>query len=315
MQERESLLKEYKGLLANLEEAFDLKRSNEADQEVDDLIDETKAELRTVVASLNASEVIEVTKDVTKVVDADGNTVILYSKVAPYEVHFDNAMWYSCVITDVVQPETALERLRYKAWILGYNVEEETYSEQLRVWQPQAAEGETTLRSGVACHAVNPRSGRFEPAKVVRLTLSDTVIVTFSDVVEMTKEVGETDGAGAAGELATGKRDPSGGDTSAVTEEVPLSHMRVGRFYQQLRKRSTLTSEERARRRAQNVERKRVRRETKRLTTTGYSHVWPLSAPAFPQRARRIGSSVAVGLLAGCQHKRRDKYGCTHFYT
>nr|CCC94117.1 conserved hypothetical protein [Trypanosoma congolense IL3000] len=264
MQERERLLEEYYGLLANLEEALELKQNNRTDEEVDGLIDEAKAELRTVVGSLNASEVIEVTEGVTKAVDSDGNAVVLYGSVAPYEVHFDNVAWYSCVIVDIIKPETPLDRIRYKAWILGYNVEEEVYSDALRAWQPQTTEGESTLRSGVACHAISPRTGKFVPAKVVRLTLSDTVIVTFNTSVEKTTEASEENEASALNKPASESNAATNDELATVTEEIPLSHVRAGRFYAQLRKRPVLTPEERALRRAQNTERKRVRLEAKR---------------------------------------------------
>ncbi|KAG8347382.1 hypothetical protein TRVL_01788 [Trypanosoma vivax] len=247
MQGREQLLDEYKGLLSNLEEALELKRANQTDEEVDELIEETKAELRTVVASLNKSEDIEVTPELVKTVLQDSSVVIHYPSAAPYEIYYDNSIWYSCVITEMVPPESPLERIRFKAWILGYNIEEEVYSEQLRVWQPQPAEGVAALRSGVACHAINPHTGRYQAAKVERLTLNNTVMVAFEEV---TDKDGVTTGDGTA--------------PPTTVEEVPLSHVRVGRFYQQLRKKTVLTPEARAERRAENIERKRMRQELKR---------------------------------------------------
>ncbi|RNF02840.1 uncharacterized protein Tco025E_08313 [Trypanosoma conorhini] len=246
MEKRERLLEEYKGLQANLEEALELKHSNQADEEVDALIEEIKDELRAVVVSLNATENIEVTPGLTKKSGAGSEPVPCYLEAAPYEVHFDEVAWYSCVVTAVVPPATPLDRIRYKAWILGYNVEEEVCSEQLRPWQPQTAEGEGALRSGVVCHAIDPESGKFSLAKVERLTLDNTVIVAFENAVD--------DGEAAATGIAT----------ATVNKEVPLSHVRVGRFYQELRKRPVLTPEERAKRRAGNLERKRLRMQKKR---------------------------------------------------
>ncbi|KEG14002.1 hypothetical protein DQ04_00671050 [Trypanosoma grayi] len=252
MQERERLLEEYKGLQANLEEALELKQSNQADDEVDAIIEEIKAELRGAVESLNAVEDIEPTPDLTKALDADGKPVICYQEAAPYEVHFDDVTWYSCVITEALQPETPLDRIRYKAWILGYNVEEEVHSEQLRAWQPPPAEGEGSLRSGVVCHAIDPHTGKFRPSKVERLTLANTVIVAFEAASKESDETtAQTDAA-------------AGAAAAAAVEEVPLSHVRVGRFYEKLRKRPSLTPEERSKRRAENLERKRMRLQAKR---------------------------------------------------
>ncbi|EAN83537.1 hypothetical protein C3747_167g34 [Trypanosoma cruzi] len=253
MERRERLLEEYKGLQANLEEALELKQSNQADYEVDALIEEIKEELRAAVASLNAMEEIEQTPGLTKTFGPDDKPVICYAESAPYEVHFDNMAWYSCVITDIVSPETSLDRIRYKVWILGYNVEEEVFSEQLRLWQPQTAEGEGALRSGVICHAIDPQSGKFRSAKVERLTLDNTVIVAFDAVADET----ETETAAATSAA-------SGNVTAPFIKEVPLSHVRVGRFYEELRKRPLLTPEERAKRRAENLERKRMRMQAKR---------------------------------------------------
>ncbi|RNF03586.1 hypothetical protein TraAM80_05746 [Trypanosoma rangeli] len=248
MEKREQLLEEYKGLQANLEEALELKQSNQADDEVDALTEEIKNELRAVVLSLNAMETIEVTQGLTLTSGENSKPVICYLEAAPYEVHFDDVAWYSCVITGIVTPETPLDRIRYKAWILGYNVEEVVCSEQLRPWQPQTADGEGALRSGVVCHAIDPQSGTFHLAKVERLTLDNTVIVAFDSV-------GDEGEAAAAAE---------GNATLTVNKEVPLSHVRVGRFYYELRKRPVLTPEERAKRRAENLERKQLRMQEKR---------------------------------------------------
>ncbi|KAH9578075.1 hypothetical protein LSM04_004206 [Trypanosoma melophagium] len=282
MQEHEQLLEEYRGLQANLEEALELQQSNQTDDEVDALIEEIRNELRATVTSLNALEVIEETPGLTKNVDSDSIQVIFYEGIAPYEVHFDELAWYSCVITEVIKPETPLERIRYRAWILGYNIEEVVCSEQLRVWQPQTAEGEGSLRSGVACHAIDPSTGKFRSAKVERLTLDNTVIVAFDNVVNGADE-------GTAGNNAID------GSTQVVVKEVPLSHVRVGRFYEQLRKRLTLTPEERAKRRAENLERKRMRTQAKRQ----------LEADVAAQNAndwQRLVSDMGVG---GGPKKRR----------
>ncbi|ORC90445.1 uncharacterized protein TM35_000082430 [Trypanosoma theileri] len=282
MQEREQLLEEYKGLQANLEEALELKQSNQTDDEVDALIEEIRNELRATVTSLNALEVIEETPGLTKKIGSDSTQVICYEETAPYEVYFDEVAWYSCVITEVIKPETPLDRIRYKAWILGYNIEEEICSEQLRVWQPQAAEGEGALRSGVACHAIDPSTGKFRPAKVERLTLDNTVIVAFGNAVKGT-------------DASTDGNDNINGSIQVTVKEVPLSHVRLGRFYEQLRKRPSLTPEERAKRRAENLERKRMRTQAKRQ----------LEADVAAQNAndwQRLVSDMGVG---GGPKKRR----------
>ncbi|KPA80781.1 hypothetical protein ABB37_04228 [Leptomonas pyrrhocoris] len=255
------------------------------------LVEEVETQLRTLAKLLNDEETIQVTpgliKKVSKsaVIGGAPETTILYppppppsssssinssgggaasgaglgssvdpTASAPYEVLFDEREWYPCVITGLVPPENEVDRVQYKAWILGHNVEEAVYSEALRPWQPSPTAAEE-LQSGTGCHVIHPRTGRYVPGVVDRLTLERTVFVKVpAGEQEKWAEVSATTAAAAAAA------------SPSETVLVPLSHVRTGKFYAQLRHRPK-NDEERAARRAEQMKLKRQRVAQERQNT------------------------------------------------
>lgn len=252
---RERRLASYRELIDGLD---DILAATDADGEEAEqmaaLVEEVEVQLRTLAQLLNDEETVEVTPGLLKRVEkapetGEVQTTIFFPpplqlgsasaalQAAPYEVLFDERDWYPCVITGVVPPAKDVDRVQYRAWILGHNVEEVVHSEALRPWQAGEAAGE--LMGGVACHVIHPQTGRYVEGVVDRLTLEETVLV---------KVPADAAAPGAASS-------PTGG---AVTVTVPLSHVRVGKFYAQLRHRPK-TDDERVARRAEQARLKRER--------------------------------------------------------
>lgn len=288
---RAKRLADYKELLEGLEEM--LVMQSEDDDEIQLLVADAQAQLTALAQSLNEEETIDVTPGLTKLpvqqeqpsllnddhtMTSQQNTngyVIRYppsddpTRAAPYEVFYDEREWLPCVIASVIPPPTAVDRIQYAAYILGYNVEEIVTSDNLRPWDAAEVSGLTSqLRSGAVCHAIAPATGAFAPATVERLTLEGTVLVTFADrsaVASVSKDRARTengkalssDGGGEGEAVKEGEKT----DSASLTVELPLSHVRVGKVYAQLRKRPQLTDEERAARRLENARKKRERAE------------------------------------------------------
>jgi hypothetical protein len=297
-----------------------------ADNEAEDaeqlaLIEEVEAQLRTLAKLLNEEENIQVTpglvKKVTKsAVSGELETTIIYplpsssalpssqagnatsssssnggsnssseSAGAPYEVLFDEREWYPCVITGVIAPENEVDRVQYKAWILGHNVEELVYSEALRPWQPSATAAEE-LQGGASCHVIHPRTGRYVAGIVDRLTLDGSVFVKVP-----------------AGEKEKFEEPTTATTTTAVPTEtvaVPLSHVRVGKFYSQLRHRPK-NEEERAARRAEQIKLKRQRAAQER------QNVAEKIAKEADDWQALMGDMMGLDRGGGSQKKRRLK--------
>lgn len=265
---REKRLADYNELLEGLLEMVAMQEeAGGEDEELSKLIADAEEQLRALASSLNAEEAVEVTPDLLKVQlppeagkAAEGQSsggngseeapVILFPPPdqprlsAPYEVLYDERAWYPCVITAVVPPAEPTDRQMYKAWILGYNVEETVLHEALRQWgKAQEAERKNAIRSGAVCHAISPRSGRFEKAVIERLTLEGTVLVTFHSNAPPTSS-------------------SSAVSVAAKSVELPLSHVHTAStFHAVLRKRPQLTEEEKKARRQENARRKRERAE------------------------------------------------------
>jgi hypothetical protein len=127
-------------------------------------------------------------------------------------------------------PSGPQDRVRFRAWILGYNVEELVPREALRPWQMEDA---GVLSTGVECHAIH-RNGWFQKCAIDKVSPHGTVYVHFND---------------------------SAGEDSTI--EIPLSHIRIGRFYKQLKKMEALSPAEEQARRALNLQRKREREEVR----------------------------------------------------
>ncbi|CCW64439.1 unnamed protein product [Phytomonas sp. EM1] len=276
---REDMLSNYKELQKGLSET--LAMQSEDDEEVEALIHEFEEQLQVLAAALNDGETIEVTPNLHKVELPNGaGNIILYPpptaksdgeggsenqeatsspgaslQCAPYEIFYDDREWYPCVITEVVPPARAIDRVRYRAHVLGYPVEDVVFSESLRSWRATTIGAQ--LRSGAACHAIHPTSGVYKPANVVRLTLDGTVIVSFAK--ENSAEKGEAAETTAPTHLPDASEGEENESKDRVEVEIPLSHVHVGHFYPVLRKRPQLTEEEREARRVENAQRKRNR--------------------------------------------------------
>ncbi|KAG5511391.1 hypothetical protein JKF63_07354 [Porcisia hertigi] len=262
---REERIASYRELVEGLD---DILASADGDNDGEDaeqmaaLVEEVEVQLRTLAQLLNEEETIQVTPGLMKKVERSPETgevliTIIYPppstpatssssspalRPAPYEVLFDERDWYPCVITGIVPPLKDVDRVQYKAWILGHNVEEVVYSEALRPWQPSASTSD--IQSGVSCHVIDPQTGRYVEGVVDRLTLEETVLVK----VPVTPSTSTADSASPSARTAP----------TAITVTVPLSHVRVGKFYSQLRHRPK-TEEEKAARRAEQARLKRER--------------------------------------------------------
>ncbi|KPI84139.1 hypothetical protein ABL78_6813 [Leptomonas seymouri] len=262
------------------------------------LIEEVEMQLRTLAKLLNEEERIQVTPGLMKKVDRSATTgeletTILYppppshnggnpanpAAGAPYEVLFDERDWYPCVITGIVTPENEVDRIQYKAWILGHNVEEVVYSEALRPWQPSPTAAEE-LQGGASCHVIHPRTGRYVEGLVDRLTLERTVFVKVP--------------AGEKEKWA----EPAGDAAASETISVPLSHVRTGKLYAQLRRRPK-NDEERAARRAEQTKLKRQRAAQKRL------HVAEQLAKEAGDWQSLMGDMMGLGQGGGAKKKKR----------
>ncbi|KAK7196416.1 hypothetical protein NESM_000578800 [Novymonas esmeraldas] len=258
---REERIASYRELVEGLD---DILASHDADADADGddaeqmaaLVEEVETQLRTLAQLLNAEECVQVTPGLRKLVEvspetAEVCTTIVYPpppasgsaaagtlSPAPYELLFDERDWYPCVITAVLPPAKDVDRVQYKAWILGHNVEEVVCSEALRPWRPTESTGD--IQNGVHCHVIHPVTGRYVAGVVDRLTLEETVLVKVPSTPPPSSS--------SSADINT---------TTTTTVAVPLSHVRVGKFFAQLRRRPK-TEEERATRR---VEQSRLKRE------------------------------------------------------
>ena len=235
---RSELVVEYQQLAEALREAVALQEANPDDEDTLAIAEEIRQQLCPKAAALNNSETVVVTGGVQSVVGADPGggpprKVCLYPAAAPYQVLYDNSAWYSCVVLSSISPPSAIDRIKYKVWILGYNVTEVVFSEQLRPWRRQ----EEPVASNLACHAIHA-SGWFKPCIVDRVTPHNTVFVTFADT--------------------------PAGDSSSPVAEVPLSHVRLGKFYRELKKKVIATEDELKQRKIEAAARKRERDGQKR---------------------------------------------------
>ncbi|KAG5486293.1 hypothetical protein CUR178_07604 [Leishmania enriettii] len=302
---REERIASYRELVEGLN---DILASHDADgdndgedaEQIAALVEEVEAQLRTLAQLLNDEETIQVTAGLIKKVEKSPETgevvtTIVYPppsasstasssttrlRPAPYEVLFDERDWYPCVITGIVPPAKDVDRVQYKAWILGHNVEEIVYSEALRPWQPNASTSD--IQGGVSCHVIDPQTGRYVEGVVDRLTLEETVLVKVPT---------------AAPTSTAASASPSTAATTIVT--VPLSHVRVGKFYSQLRHRPK-TEEERAARRAEQARLKRERAAQQRQLATN-----KVAKDADDWQAL-IGDMMGINSGGGSKkHKRR----------
>ncbi|AYU75932.1 hypothetical protein conserved [Leishmania donovani] len=303
---REERIASYRELVEGLD---DILASHDADGDNDGedaeqmaaLVEEVEVQLRTLAQLLNEEETIQVTPGLMKKVEKSPETgevltTIIYPppsmpntassspalRPAPYEVLFDERDWYPCVITGVVPPAKDVDRVQYKAWILGHNVEEIVYSEALRPWQPTASTSD--IQGGVSCHVIDPQTGRYVEGVVDRLTLEETVLVKVPVAPSTSTAVSESPSAA----------------TTTTTVTVPLSHVRVGKFYSQLRHRPK-TEEERAVRRAERARLKRERAAQQRQMAAD-----KVAKDADDWQAL-IGDMMGVGSGGGGgkKHKRR----------
>ncbi|KAG5487033.1 hypothetical protein LSCM1_07702 [Leishmania martiniquensis] len=268
---REERIASYRELVEGLDDilaSHDANGDNDGEdaEQIAALVEEVEAQLRTLAQLLNEEETIQVTAGLIKRVEKSSETgevltTIVYPspstsstaasstlRPAPYEVLFDERDWYPCVIAGIVPPAKDVDRVQYKAWILGHNVEEVVYSEALRPWQPNAST--SAIQGGMSCHVIDPQTGRYVEGVVDRLTLEETVLVKVP---------------AAASTSTTTSASASTATTTIVT--VPLSHVRVGKFYAQLRHRPK-TAEERAARRAEQARLKRERAAQQRQLAT-----------------------------------------------
>ncbi|GET85760.1 hypothetical protein, conserved [Leishmania tarentolae] len=291
---REERIASYRELVEGLDDilaSHDAEGDNDGEdaEQMAALVEEVEVQLRTLAKLLNEEETIQVTPGLMKKVEKSPETgevltTIIYPspsgpatapsspelRPAPYEVLFDERDWYPCVITGIVPPAKDVDRVQYKAWILGHNVEEIVYSESLRPWQPSASTSD--IQGGVSCHVIDPHTGRYVEGVVDRLTLEETVLVKVPVAP------------------------PSTATTTTVT--VPLSHVLVGKFYSQLRHRPK-TEEERAARRAEQARLKRERAAQQRQLAAD-----KVAKDADDWQAL-IGDMMGVGSGGGKKHKRR----------
>lgn len=234
-EDRATTLKAYQEYRTALSEAEDLLSQAPDDAETRNYVDEIRDALTGIAESLNATDGIEITERVAvhrvpsaESSDVDGTrTIYTTSSACRYEVHYDNATWYSCIILGVVPPTQSFERQQYKVSILGYPDVEVVPAEDLRLWEAPAE----PIVKGCKLHAVDGAAG-FRPCTVDRVSPNGTVVVVF--------------------------------DGDLRSAEVPLSHLRCGKVYRALmKKRKDMTDEER---KARNAAKKRERLETKKQT-------------------------------------------------
>jgi hypothetical protein len=249
--DRAELLGEYQQLAEALKEANALLEASPDDEDTIAIAEEIRQQLAPKAAALNNSETVIPTPNVAvRLLPLDPASatpgsnqprVFVTTSAAPYQVLYDKTVWYSCVVLSAVQPASPIDRMKFKVGILGYPVTEVVFSEELRPWQRQ----DEILASGVACHAICPSSGLFRSCVVDRITPHNTVFVTFQKQAECgAEEVG-----------------PEG----AV--EVPLSHLRLGKVYKELKKKAppvALSAEELQQRKREAAVRKRERDGQKR---------------------------------------------------
>lgn len=207
----------------------------------------------------------------------------------PFEIFYDDREWLPCVILEVKPPtatspglelppppahsrggisaeeiaaydadegDSAVALWRYTVGILGYNtLVEEVNALSLRPFTPDP-NLLASLASGRRCSAVHPgHHADFRPCTIQRLTVNDTVFVTFEENNKDNKGFGN------------GALTPSA--PAPVAVELPLSHIHLGKVYKSLQRIHQLTPEERERRRAELAARKRERAEAERKAAMG----------------------------------------------
>lgn len=277
-QQRAKQVEEWAEVTKALEEAMELLEAN--DDDIDDnlaMVEEFETHLGDCVARLNASErdvgIVPTAAEGLKFVQtaapaasptspltaspaagSSSSTVCIMPHAAPYQVLFDGKRWYSCVIVATVPPANALERTRYRVWILGYNVEEVVLAEALRPWRLDLPE---PIAAGQKVFAVHTTAGRFVEAEVDKLTPKNTVIVKYTPATA--PAVTDSTNAEAPAEVS---------EAEAEVLEVPLSHVLNGKWYPQLRRIAQLSAaDKRARARERKVKKKEKDAERRQMET------------------------------------------------
>eukprot|EP01062_Namystynia_karyoxenos_P067431 TRINITY_DN6138_c0_g1_i1.p1 TRINITY_DN6138_c0_g1~~TRINITY_DN6138_c0_g1_i1.p1 ORF type:complete len:382 (+),score=117.77 TRINITY_DN6138_c0_g1_i1:72-1148(+) len=117
------------------------------------------------------------------------------------EAQFEDGLWYTVRVSDVREPKGPGDRKSWRVLSIGYSNAFEVTLDRLRPWRPPKH-----IKKGDEIDAVNPSNGLFYSAVVDTVTDRGTVWVTFR---EKTK----------------------------VSEEVPLTHIRMARRQHQKRPR------------------------------------------------------------------------------
>ena len=282
-EEQRKLLSEWEEYKTAHTEALDLVELNPDDDDVTAMVDELRETLIGVVGALNAFDkkylpflsqptpnidmrtrakplpptIHDPSRVVTAEPAADPNITCLFPHAAPLQVYFDRAAltaagdvgrWYSCVILAVVEPKGPIDRTKYRVWILGYNVEEVVYSEDLRKWVPNDA---SLFTPGAPCFAIDSSvagQGLFYDALLDKVTPLGTVFVKFLHL----QPPPPTSSPDAAPPSET------------VLTEIPVTHIQLGKFHRELRRRLQLTDEQKARLLGERKAKKREREEERK---------------------------------------------------
>lgn len=204
-------------LLPQLAEVRGLLEQNPDDEEIRGLLNDTEEEVAKICREVNAQ---------------DRAAGFLPGMLC--QMLWDENTWYTCQVLDIVEPSRT-SRIVFKVKVLGYNNVEQVFVEKLRRWKPF----DTPLTPGLAVHAIWTGDGRFHPATLTQLTPNNTVMVTFSDVM-----------------------DASGKPISPC--EIPLTEILLGKVFRELKRNVVLSDEDLKKRDEHRKLKKRERQRTQR---------------------------------------------------
>eukprot|EP00658_Telonema_sp_P-2_P067513 TRINITY_DN56420_c0_g1_i1.p1 TRINITY_DN56420_c0_g1~~TRINITY_DN56420_c0_g1_i1.p1 ORF type:complete len:206 (-),score=39.43 TRINITY_DN56420_c0_g1_i1:390-1007(-) len=183
----------------------------------------------------------------------------MFPTPTPLQVYFDRpaltaagdvGRWYSCVLLAVLEPKGPIERTKYRVWIIGYNVEEVVFSEDVRKWSTPDV---SLFIPGAPCFAIDSSQsgqGLFYDATLEKVTPLGTVFVKFAHLQPPAATLDSSPASSPAAE--------------PVLTEVPVTHILLGKYHRELRRRIQLTKEQKVQLVGDRKAKKREREEEKK---------------------------------------------------
>jgi hypothetical protein len=223
--------------------AESLALGGEGDEEVAALQKEIEQEIHRAAARvLAASGITVVTAGAAGAVGSEQAT-------RPLEVLWDDGRWYACYPTELKYDFARMAPVAMVS-VVGYGQTSAAKADQLRPWTKPA----DPLQPGSKAHACHPRTGKWQPCVIERLTMRGLVGVRFTD---QAPAPAQPTAPAQPGTLAP----PPAPDAVIERAELQPWEVTMGKVHPFLRKKpENMTAEEKVQ--AEEEDRKRKRERT-----------------------------------------------------